>query len=146
MNRFLEKYHPDVSGTLKKEISNRRREFMETFLQKLQDGAYDNVCFDVVGSVSNEIVETAAALPEEKEEKEHKVDEETGEEIEDNMVIEEDRETSAIPADVLDQVAPLVQELESEGKCCLFLTYVKEDIKREDILKVYYTFNISFFF
>ncbi|KAI9342753.1 hypothetical protein DFJ73DRAFT_842247 [Zopfochytrium polystomum] len=50
---FREKYHPIDSKPLKDEINGRKRELFPVFLNELQQGRLDHVCFDDVAAKSS---------------------------------------------------------------------------------------------
>ena len=43
---FQEKYHPTISRPRQEDVKERRRRYLNEFLQELENGQYDEVCFD----------------------------------------------------------------------------------------------------
>ncbi|RCH81258.1 hypothetical protein CU098_006009, partial [Rhizopus stolonifer] len=60
---FQEKYHPTISRPRQENVKERRRRYLNEFLQELESGQYDDVCFDKDSSPTTQEEENEPAEP-----------------------------------------------------------------------------------
>jgi hypothetical protein len=155
-SRFKEKYHPDLSSSQLEFTYKRRQEFLQKYMNDLDEGKYDQIHFDMPDSAEKEKIDdatTAAPASDEITEKE-KTEEasedkdemdaspsKSEEELKSEQDGEVEEEKVAGDGEVTDE---RTQDLESFSKSnSLFIKSIPDHVSRSVIFDVHFLSTYS---